>query len=923
MTPQRYTQVKSLFQLVLDQPADQRQLFLEKACGADRELYLEVRSLLLADSTADNFLSRPAVTPVSQILAEAARDTEQPPPSHIGPYAIQRQLGTGGMGTVYLASRADQHYSKLVALKVIRHGMEQDRIVQRFRRERQIVASLDHPNIARLLDGGAAEDGRPYFVMEYVEGLPIDTYCDQRKLSTEDRLRLFCTVCAAVHYAHQNLVVHRDLKPGNILVKPDGVTKLLDFGIAKILSPEPSTPTEHTATSMRLMTPQYASPEQLRGEPVTTVSDVYLLGIILYELLTGHRPYRSNDKPTLEHLYAMTAAEPEPPSAALSRLTDSPTPDGNNHITKNPYIVSSTRESSPQTLKRKLRGDLDAIVLKALRRNPADRYQSAAQLADDLRRYLAREPVSALPENPLYRIRLFLARNRAIAATVAAAVTLVLLFAVVAAWQARTARLQRDLATRRFEEVRQVANSFLFEIHDSIADLPGTPPARRLLAAKAVAYLTNLSRESTPDPHIPSELAAAWIRLGHLQGNPNHPNLGDLAAARRSYQAALQLLRSQPAPRPLDLAAALDGTGDLDAIVGDSINAHKNYSAARELLEANSAPPSTRARNYQNLAAVLAAIGQPQEALTLARHANDLAAKSNNQRLQSTAKARLAAVQSQLGLHSQAQQSFAAALELAERLSETHPSPLSQRDLSSLLADLATFERSHNDPQNAVHQQRSLTLRRALAAADPHNLQAQRDLAYAYLQQTDAASLRLARDLFDQQLNRDPQNPMAQRDAALAYQALGDSLLTSSQILQGVENYRRFLQLAQQWQATESSNPYANHLLAVAYLKLSQALPKLADHAGALDSLRRAVSLLDDLVQKQPPSPVFRRDRAHAYLLLGRQLLTTKSAPALPYLTQAKTQFESLTAANQLPPEDRALLGELTAALALASSTPQ
>ncbi|MCA2967743.1 MAG: protein kinase [Acidobacteriaceae bacterium] len=922
MTPQRYTQVKSLFQLVLDQPADQRQQFLEKACGADRDLYLEVRSLLLADSTADNFLSQPALTPVSQILADAARETEQPPPSHIGPYAIQRQLGTGGMGTVYLASRADQHYSKLVALKVIRHGMEQDRIVQRFRRERQIVASLDHPNIARLLDGGAAEDGRPYFVMEYVEGIPIDTYCDERKLSTEDRLRLFSTVCAAVHYAHQNLVVHRDLKPGNILVKPDGVTKLLDFGIAKILSPDPSTPTEHTATSMRLMTPQYASPEQLRGEPVTTVSDVYLLGIILYELLTGHRPHPSHDNLTLEHLYAMTAAEPEPPSAALSRLTDSPTPDGRRHITKNPYLVSSTRESSPQTLKRKLRGELDAIVLKALRRNPADRYQSAAQLADDLRRYLAREPVSALPENPLYRIRLFLARNRAIAATVTAAVTVVLLFAVVAAWQARTARLQRDLAAHRFEEVRQVANSFLFEVHDSIADLPGTPPARRLLAAKAVTYLTNLSQESTRDPHLQSELAAAWIRLGHLQGNPNHPNLGNLPDARRSYGSALEILQAQPAPRPLDLAAAHQGLADIDLAAGNLITAQHHYSRARQILDTQSAPPPARAANYQNLAAAQAAAGRPQDALPLARQAHNLAAPAGQPRLLSTAKARLGAIETQLGLHAQARQTLAAAYQIAEHLNETRPSAIHQRDLAVVLAELANLERLLHDPQAAPHQQRSLTLHRTLAASDPANLQAQRELAYAYLHETDPTILRQACDIFNQQLTRAPQSGMAQRDAALAHQRLGDSQLAANQILQAVENYRRFLQLAQQWQASESTNPYANNLLATAHLKLSQALPKLADHAGALDSLRRAVTLLDDLSQKAPPSPVFRRDRAHAYLLLGRHLLTTKSAPALPYLTQAKTQFESLAAANQLTTEDRPLLGELDAALALARSRP-
>ena len=357
VTPQRYTQVKSLFQLVLDQPADQRQQFLEKACGGDRDLYLEVRSLLLADSTADNFLSQPALTPVSQILADAARETDQPPPSHIGPYAIQRQLGTGGMGTVYLASRADQHYSKLVALKVIRHGMEQDRIVQRFRRERQIVASLDHPNIARLLDGGAAEDGRPYFVMEYVEGIPIDTYCDERKLSTEDRLRLFSTVCAAVHYAHQNLVVHRDLKPGNILVSNEGVVKLLDFGIAKQLGPASM---ELTTAEGTPLTPAYASPEQFTGR-ADARSDIYTLGVILYLMITGKLPDQGTTKP---------------PSESVRE------------------DVTRTQETTKQ-LKKRVMGDLDMVVLKAMNRESRLRYATAQELSDDLGRFMSGQPVLA------------------------------------------------------------------------------------------------------------------------------------------------------------------------------------------------------------------------------------------------------------------------------------------------------------------------------------------------------------------------------------------------------------------------------------------------------------------------------------------------------------------------------------------------
>ncbi len=921
MTPERYTQVKSLFQLVLDQPADQRQVFLEKACGADRELYVEVRNLITADSSSADFLSHPAMTPVSQILEQAAREQEESVPKQIGPYAIQRQIGVGGMGAVYLASRADQHYSKLVAIKVIRRGMEQDRIIQRFRRERQIVASLDHPNIARLLDGGAAEDGRPYFVMEYVEGHPIDTYCDERKLSLEERLRIFCDVCAAVHYAHQNLVVHRDLKPGNILVKLDGVPKLLDFGIAKILTPDSTAASEKTATSMRLMTPQYASPEQVRGEAVTTVSDVYLLGIILYELLTGHRPYPLKDGVTLELLRAMTQSEPEPPSAAISRVVDVLTRDGGRQIIKNPTIVASTRATSPAALRKQLTGDLDAIVLRSLRRDAKERYQSAAQLADDIRRYLSREPVSAVPDNAVYRVRLFFARNRALATTISAALALILLFAVVAGWQARSARIQRDLAARRFEEVRKVANSFLFEVHDAIAPLPGTTPARRLLVTKAIEYLNNLAKESGNDTAIQRELASAWLRVGHLQGNPNHANLGDADSARRSYQTALQILRALPQAPPLDLGAALEGIADLDANAGDSPKAQQNYQEARRIFEQAAAPAPILAANYQNLASVLAATGQTAAALELARKSHDLADSAGDARLLAIAKARLGGIEHQAGLFPEAKKNLETALQFLEKLNDGQPNALHQRDLSFVLEDLARYGRRNNDPQAPIHQQRSLALRRSLALADPQNSQAQRDLAYAYLRQGEPAALQLAQEIFSTQLARDGQNPMARRDAALGHQKLGDALLANNQVLQAVEHYRRFLQLAQQWQATDTSSLYAVQMLAAAHLKLAEGLPKLADPQGGLQNARRAVSLLDDLVRKDPASTLFRRDHALANFILGRTLLETKSPAAQNHLNQAKSEFNALVAEKKLAVEDRVILEALERTLGLARST--
>ncbi|MGZ6971825.1 MAG: serine/threonine-protein kinase, partial [Thermoanaerobaculia bacterium] len=287
MTPERWAEIQGLLHDALKRPAHERPAFLDEACRGDAELKSEAASLLAASEEATDFLETPAVPSAADVVVE------EPERQHVGPYRVIRLLGSGGMGHVYLAVRADEQYQKRVAIKVVKRGTDTDFVLRRFRQERQILAGLDHPNIARLLDGGNTEDGLPYFVMEYVEGEPITTFCERRGLEVRERLRLFRTVCGAVQFAHQNLVVHRDLKPGNILVTADGVPKLLDFGIAKLLNPELSPQTiDMTAANLRLFTPDFASPEQIRGERITTASDVYSLGALLYELLTGRRPYR-------------------------------------------------------------------------------------------------------------------------------------------------------------------------------------------------------------------------------------------------------------------------------------------------------------------------------------------------------------------------------------------------------------------------------------------------------------------------------------------------------------------------------------------------------------------------------------------------------------------------------------------------------
>src|ERR1044071_1467079 len=310
------------------------------------------------DSVSDDPIASLAEAVTIALSEEEQKELLQE--SNIGPYRIIRRIGQGGMGAVYLAARDDDQFKKQVAIKLIRRGMDSDFVLRRFRNERQILASLDHPNIARLLDGGTTEDGRPYFVMEYIEGKPITEYADKHSLATVERLKLFVQVCSAIHYAHQNLVIHRDIKPSNILVTADGTPKLLDFGIAKLLNPELAAQTiEATAVAVRLMTPEYASPEQVKGEAITTSSDVYSLGVLLYELLTGHRPYRITNRTPLEVARVVCEEEPQRPSTAVGRIETYPLADGTGTIQLTPESTSRTREGNPERLRRRLAGDLD------------------------------------------------------------------------------------------------------------------------------------------------------------------------------------------------------------------------------------------------------------------------------------------------------------------------------------------------------------------------------------------------------------------------------------------------------------------------------------------------------------------------------------------------------------------------------------
>jgi eukaryotic-like serine/threonine-protein kinase len=418
---ERWRELDRVFEAALDCPPGERTAFLEAACAGDPVLRREVERLLAADAREAVFLDRPA-DEILGLRVEDHRDQRR-----LGPYRLLRAIGCGGMGTVYVAVRDDEQYERLVAVKILRSGLEDTELRHRFLTERQILARLEHPNIARLYDGGSMEDGRPYLVMELIDGLPVDEYCDRHRLTIDERLALFLRICAAVQHAHQNLLVHRDLKPANILVTPEGEPKLLDFGIAKQL--EPAAEIEaRTRTGLRVMTPSYASPEQVKGGAITTASDVYSLGVLLYELLAGRGPYQVEEgAPPYELERAINEQEPEKPSTALL-WPGKPSAEE----------IAAARGSRPAALQRRLVGDLDIIVLTALRKEPARRYASVAGLAADLERHLHDLPVSARPDTLRYRARKLVCRHRA--AVMAASAVVLLVAALVAGLLPRAAK---------------------------------------------------------------------------------------------------------------------------------------------------------------------------------------------------------------------------------------------------------------------------------------------------------------------------------------------------------------------------------------------------------------------------------------------------------------------------------------------------
>jgi tetratricopeptide (TPR) repeat protein len=707
MNPDRFRRLEALYDAAAAITPTDRARFIDESCADDEELRSELLAALAGGGSGFTGV-------VAHAAASVAEGDETWTGRRVGHYRIVRPLGRGGMGAVYLAVRDDEQFHKQVAIKMLKFELDGGPAVARFRHERQILAHLEHPNIARLLDGGATEHGTPYIVLEYVEGVPITEWCERQRLSVEQRLQLFRRVCDAVQYSHQHLIVHRDLKPGNILVTSDGVPKLLDFGIAKLLDADTPVPVA-TATGALLMTPDYVSPEQVRGDAVSTATDVYALGAVLYELLTGQRAHRLERYDAIEIARVVCDTEIRPPSVFGDR---------------------------------RLRGDLDTIVLKAMQKDASRRYASAAELSEDIRRHLDGLPVTARPDTSLYRTAKFVRRHWIGVSATAAVVVSLGIGVAVSLQQAR-------IAQRRFAQVRELANTFLFRLYDQVEPLPGSTTVRASIVETARTYLDGLAGEAGNDRDLTLELAQAYERLGGVQGRTRSANLGQLDNARRSFQQALDLYArlGVNAASPPDLrrgaARVLLAFSNMEADAYHEIVAEPLARRALDLLQDPAPDPDTRvlrASGATSLGEIRLKQGHAADALALMESARrDLVELRASGSDQANLSSRIESAQRQLarakvlaGDLEGALSEFQDLLNSAERCNETGPPVPACRALGVLeswTADVyaATDRPNLNEPEKAAAlYEHALHIQERIAAQDDQDRQARFDLAARY-----------------------------------------------------------------------------------------------------------------------------------------------------------------------------------------------
>lgn len=806
---ERWHQIKDLFSAALEHPSAERSAFLDRSCGEDIELLAQVRSLLDAHENSLGFEERGSVGPAGSTEPFEPWDWHG---RRLGNYRIVSEIGRGGMSHVYKAVRDDDQYYKEVAIKLMRPGLDTQSLLQRLRDERQMLAQLSHPNIAQLLDGGVTETGAPYLVMEYIEGQPIDEYCEERGLSIAARLDLVRILCGAVHYVHQHLMVHGDLKGGNILVTKDGVLKLLDFGIAKLLNAS-SEASQPLTSQVVALTPGYASPEQVRGEPMTTASDIYSLGVLLYKLLAGALPF--------EVPVELLAGEP-----VLAR--------GDRHPRLPSIAAEHGKNASYRRIARQLRGDLDAVVMKALSREPEDRYGSAEHLAEDLHRYQRRFPVHAHPPHVWYRTRKLMMRYKA--ATIASSLFAVAIVTgiVATAWQAHVASNERARAERHLAEIRKLTNTYLRDVYDAAVNLPGATEVRKLLVENSLKHIAALEGESQDSLDFKRELAQAYQRFGDVQGDYLGANLGDTEGAVQSYRRALRLREevAQQSPTLSDVA---------------------------ELL-----------RSYVSVSELLAAQSKLDEAIELAEQADRIGQRLVAMPGATAPEHRMAA---------------AARMLLGTNLS-TVDLP---RALQALESARKTFERLFAEqPKNAGARRDMALIHSRIGYAYARDWQYESALEH-YLP---------ASDYVEQLVEEFPADTAALRGGAFALNNIGEMYNALGQPDRALGRLQLALERVEHLHRIDSANEQASVAVAYVLNQLADSFLLKGDAAAALTHLNRALRLVTEAppakptdiaeVRMLPGMTDFRLGKAHAMLNSHRDAAT--------FLESSITRLQSLIA---------------------------
>ena len=849
MKADNWSEISEILVDCLEIEKSERQRYLDKL-NINSELRAEVETYLSFEEEVENSLNLSAFEFSRGFFDEDEISENSVLGQKFGVYQVLRELGYGGMGAVYLAERTDGKFDQKVALKLLKREMNTTALRRRFQQERDILASLEHPNIARLLNAGMTDDNIPYIAMEYVEGVPIDDYCNKHNLGLNQRLDLFRDVCGAVDFAHRNLIVHRDLKPSNILVTNEGKPKLLDFGISKILSAEIETADSATITKLGVMTPSYASPEQIQSKSVTTATDIYSLGVILCELLSGHRPFETKEDNLKEIYKAIIEIDPPLPSSMVDtiskqfkEITEAKTiiksgENGELEI-KTPETKSNKKlQTNPQTVhlsSNSIRGDLDNIILKALRKEPERRYSSAENLSEDIKRHLRGLPVTARPNTFSYRAEKFIKRNRA--SVFAASLILVAIIGGIAAtlWQARAAQAERVKAERRFNDVRKLANSFIFDLSPKIEKLPGSTEAREELVKLALEYLDSLSKEASNDLELQRELAAAYEKVGDVQGNPSSPNIGDFKGATESYKKSQNIRRNLLKKEPNNLveqgrlAHNLIIMGIINLNGGDSAKAKENFdegvAVSNKILEKD--PKNFEVRN--NLANLIFRQGQIQFFQTK----YDETLKYYNR-----------------------------SYEIYKTLNAEKPGDYKTKQaIASTLLYIGETIGWAGDVKTATEKmQQSINVLAPLAKEHPNDNLLRRDLMLAYLKkgehlndiegkkQETLENFDKSLAIAEQTLDQDPQNFQAKRDKVLIYQyrslALDDT--------ETIKNYGKSIGILNELKTEDPNNKMLTYDLGTTYFYLAQTYLKVKDYKNSLETYQKAVEKGQEYLSNDP-----------------------------------------------------------------------